>query len=216
MATWKILTGIAFFAALGVAAIFVHEALWKAGTSGASPGAAPETSALPTQGVTSETGASPKAHGTLMPREQEVIRTLSTANVIYSMDGAGSSDLPNHEEIKALVDSCGGDILPVLVENLSNSQQSKARVDGRDKAVVSTGYVCFDLLCTIAEATDDWFIFGCGDDGIWAAVRAEYSVPMTIDAGNIEAVKKIQEHWKALLDAGKLRIKKDYASSFQP
>jgi RNAse (barnase) inhibitor barstar len=148
-------------------------------------------------------------------RERKILSTLSATNVIYYCDAAGNSDLSNHEEIKALVDKYGKDILPILIKNLSNPQKSNAIVSGENR-IVSVGYVCFDLLCTITKATYDWYdIDRAGmDDGLWASVLADYKIPMTIDHNNIKEANQVQERWKALFDAGKVQLLKDYKSAF--
>lgn len=140
----------------------------------------------------------------------DVLKILATVHVTYYDDGAGNTDLMEHQEVNDLLAAYGVDIIPILIENLTNDMPSKATITSDDKAVISVGYVCFDMLCSIIKCTRDWYYTDFCDDGIWADVRTECDIPRTIGRDNIAVAKTAQEYWRKLYSAGKLRLVKNY------
>lgn len=141
---------------------------------------------------------------------------MSSLAVGYDMDGGGDSDITGILQVRQWVRVEKEALIPLLIESLDSTKESAAflrpEAENQGKPKISTGYVCFDLLCEILKKNDKWFDSTCGDDGIWAAVRAEYSIPMnSTGAGNLQAIRA---RWQRLYDDGLAAFDPDCLKNF--
>jgi hypothetical protein len=140
--------------------------------------------------------------------ETEVVTTLTQLNISYFTDGAGGSDIMEMKEMRDLVGTKKEKLLPILIDNLSNSSTTNSVLD--DSGNVPLGYVCFDLLCSIIETSEHWYDIECGDDGMWACVNDEYYIPFLFTAENMNKIRSSQNNWRKLLESGRLKLDNAY------
>ncbi len=140
--------------------------------------------------------------------ETEVVTTLTQLNISYFTDGAGGSDIMEMKEIRDLVRTKKEKLLPILVDNLSNLDTTNSVLN--DSENVPLGYVCFDLLCSIAGPSEDWYDIECGDDGLWACVNDEYYIPFLFTVENMKKIRRSQNNWRMLLESDRLKLDTAY------
>jgi hypothetical protein len=135
----------------------------------------------------------------------ELRSLLTQTEIRFSTDGCGGSDTLGHPEIRQFIESHPETLIRGLIDLLPSAAETRARVNGVPG--VRLGTVAFDLLCTLLEATR-WFNEEWAGCGYWTAVYPEYFIPLEPAEFDRTPVLAVQRKWRALLEAGDLRIGK--------